>query len=409
MLMRGSSFDTARKIMQPQLKGVTMAKQTSLFKHDAANAYLNLAKTKVLGGGSKPPSTPSPVTAIAIPSSGLSVPRGKCQVIDPSQGSGFEMVQLGMVVPKHINGTFRVKFCPSKKSVLQGKFVVQRLHDCNLEKSFLYDKAIEGELRDRFGPDELTLELEGPEFVWLEQKHVGSCKYHFAYRVETPGLYRLVGYSYRGGYESLNEKQEPEYYFPPIQYDNLVGDSVWIDLNHREGDISAEITHKKKRLKCTKLNSPGRWVHKTGINIFKNATVQHKARPRGTGRGWAINPREYRWSPYDCYLESFTNSQAGDCLSNRGIQFRGDSHTRILFNHLMSFSCGVVPGEMCFSGKSESEHAPCRASKVSALPMQMCLQASAKCHNDHCALLYIVLGSQIHSHAEVEKSLLCRF
>jgi hypothetical protein len=310
MLMRGLSF------MQQHSQGLAMAKQTSLFKSDTGKPNMNPPKIRILAGSSKPSTPPQvPGTAITISSSRLSVAPGKCRIINPLPGPGFEMVQLGMVVPKHINSTFRVKFCPSRKSVLQGKFVVQRLHDCSLEKSFLYDKAIEGELRDRFGPDELTLELEGPEFVWLEQEHVGSCKYNFAYRVKTPGIYRVVGFSYRGDFESLNEKQESDYYFPPILYDNLVGDSVWIDLSLREGDTFTENTY-KKHAKCTKLDSPGRWVHRTGINIFKNVTVQHKARPKGTGRGWAINPREYRWSPYNCNLVLFTNRQAGECLAN---------------------------------------------------------------------------------------------
>jgi hypothetical protein len=320
----------------------------------------------------KPPPTPSPPPApampsIPIPSSGLRVPLGTCQVIEPTTGAGFEMAQLGMIVPKDVNSTFRVKFCPSKQTVLRGTFTVERLEDCNLQKPFLYDQTIQEELQKRFGPDELTMELEGREIVWMYQRHVGSCQYKFTYRVDTPGLYRLIAYSYRGNFESLNERQESGYYFPPITYDNLVGEAAWIDLTPAQGDESLQVTPKKLPM-CSQLNAPGRWVHTTGINVFKNTSVYHKARPRGTGRPWAVNPREFTWQPYDCTLRHFTAAQASACLTNRTIQLRGDSHTRIFFNHLMKFSCGTTPSDACFKPSRRAD-ARCSLSKVSCLSL----------------------------------------
>ena len=103
-----------------------------------------------------------------------------------------------MTVPRNISDVFQISFCPSLSTVLQGHFQVDRLVDCNEQKRFVWDKDIERELRDRFGQDELTLELEGPEIVWLPQRYRGQCSYSFSYRVETPGLYRLVAFSYRG-------------------------------------------------------------------------------------------------------------------------------------------------------------------------------------------------------------------
>ena len=140
----------------------------------------------------------------------------------------------------------------------------------------VYDEEIERELRERFGPDELTLELEGPEIVWMMQRHLGQCKYMFEYRVETPGLYRLVARSYRGNFESINEVQGGvggPYYFPPIHYDDLVGEWAWIDLKVYSGDAweGQKVAYSDMEV-CDRGDEPGRWVRGRIFDHFSGRT-----------------------------------------------------------------------------------------------------------------------------------------
>jgi len=249
--------------------------------------------------------------------------------------------------------------------------VAPRLRGCDLETHFIYDADIERELRQRFGPDELTLELEGnndatqhpqshtiwrrcdalthepkgPELVWMPQRHVGECAYEFEYKVERASLYRLVGFSYRGGYGSLNEIQEPEHYFPPLQYDDLTGEWAWIDLNlYDEGDEGHPGIRQERaegRPKCARLDAPGRWVHYGGgARVWLSNPLQHKPRPHGTYRKWLVDPRQFRWQPYGCDAPEYAPHDVQQCLSGRSIQFRGDSHTRVLMAHFAYSACG---------------------------------------------------------------------
>jgi hypothetical protein len=142
--------------------------------------------------------------------------------VKPQAHAGFELSLLGMSPPANTTDYYRIYHCPSKETVTRGLFKVERLRDCLLNRNFVYDKVIEEQLRKRycpaeyslslslalslalalalalalslslslsrararalslslshththrFGPDELTMELEGPEVVWMQQHH----------------------------------------------------------------------------------------------------------------------------------------------------------------------------------------------------------------------------------------------
>jgi len=254
---------------------------------------------------------------------------------------------------------------------LRGTFIVKRLRGCDLVSHFVHDDNIEKELRQKFGPDELTMELEGPELVWMPQRHVGDCVYKFDYRVETPALYRLVGFSFRGGYESLNEVQEQGFYFPPLSYDDLTGEWAWIDLKLYADGGEGEGNHHRSRgtggavPQCGRLDAPGRWVHKHGGgSVWLSKPIQHKPKPHGTHRKWLVDPRQFRWQPYGCDAPEYAADGIRQCLSGRRIQFRGDSHTRVFLAHFASTACGMpfsddVPE--CLRGGICRESVLCRA------------------------------------------------
>jgi hypothetical protein len=61
-----------------------------------------------------------------------------------------------MSLPANTTDYFRIYHCPSKETVTRGLFKVERLRDCQLSRNFVYDKVIEEQLRERFGPAEYT-------------------------------------------------------------------------------------------------------------------------------------------------------------------------------------------------------------------------------------------------------------
>jgi len=143
------------------------------------------------------------------------------------------------------------------------------------------DPDIESELRARFGPDELALELEGPELVWMPQRHAGGCAYEFDYRVETPALYRLVAFSFRGKYESLQELQHPDYYFPPLHYDDLLGTAP----PRRGAGGAAPLLWRVPFSQRLSRGAGGRPPRAVGTRGGPRAAKVTPGRPQASGRG----------------------------------------------------------------------------------------------------------------------------
>jgi len=48
-----------------------------------------------------------------------------------------------------------------------------------------------------------------------------------------------------------------------------------------------------------------------------------------------------RWDAYDCNLPQTTPQSFVECVSVLKIDFIGDSHVRILYNHILRSFCGV--------------------------------------------------------------------
>jgi hypothetical protein len=48
-----------------------------------------------------------------------------------------------------------------------------------------------------------------------------------------------------------------------------------------------------------------------------------------------------RWLPYECELPDTSSPAFRRCMDGKRIDFKGDSHARIFFNHLLKAHCGV--------------------------------------------------------------------
>lgn len=177
------------------------------------------------------------------------------------------------------------------------------------------------------GPDELTVFLEGPEFLKLRGVHVGACRYVFSFDATLPGAYRAFALALRADWQALNETgaattilpfpvgvegfewpadddgegvraslrkgdgagafsrrlhHDPGHHwelsrFPPYTLDNILGDKLLMHLGvlRSDGASSADAVE-AARLEvlsdasacnslppCDEVAPPGRWVRKT--------------------------------------------------------------------------------------------------------------------------------------------------
>jgi len=86
-----------------------------------------------------------------------------------------------------------------------------------------------------------------------------------------------VAWSYRGNFESINEVQGGvggPYYFPPIHYDDLVGEWAWIDLKVYSGDAweGQKVAYSDMEV-CDRGDEPGRWVQGRILTIFRGGPI----------------------------------------------------------------------------------------------------------------------------------------
>lgn len=76
------------------------------------------------------------------------------------------------------------------------------------------------------GPDELSVELEGPELLSLEPVFDSlTCSYAFHYGLTAPGRYRIRVSAHRGGYGGLTETHRA---YPETSFDSVLGDGAFI-------------------------------------------------------------------------------------------------------------------------------------------------------------------------------------
>ena len=85
---------------------------------------------------------------------------------------------------------------------------LQRILGCDAASStvnFTHDGDTAAMGRQRFGPDELHLLLEGPEHLSGRPRYLGDCTYQYSVHVTIPGKYRLFVVGQRADWGGLHE------------------------------------------------------------------------------------------------------------------------------------------------------------------------------------------------------------
>jgi hypothetical protein len=91
---------------------------------------------------------------------------------------------------------------------------------CIQSTKLSYPQDIALEARSLFGPDEILVDLEGPELISPLQTHLGGCKYAFFYKITIGGEYYLRIKVLREGYAAITET---DHSFRQPYFDDVIG------------------------------------------------------------------------------------------------------------------------------------------------------------------------------------------
>ena len=206
------------------------------------------------------------------------------------------------------------------------------LNDVNIS----LDRETEAFIRSSIGPHEFFFLVEGRETFWAPQLYQGQCNYRFPFHILQPAsAFRLHLMLLRNNFAANNELN-PE--FPPVDMtiivDGAMIESPWSHQLFATQDV------------CVRVPG-GRYVY------LGNDTEEMLRREPAFTVGLLpvsllIDMRlrsSVQWRPYDCSgslsqsLSPATpfNTQCG----GHKIDFFGDSHMRVTFNHLLLEKCGL--------------------------------------------------------------------
>ena len=272
---------------------------------------------------------------------------------------GFEEVEMisrtGTIADLN-SGKFHFWICADSKR-LCGIIRIHKEFGCNENDEFSKDPLYSNFVRTKIGPDEFVLGLEGPELhsLTLMLKYKGNCTYDMPFEVSTPGLYHLnlvwLREHYVGAQEGTVGWLEGQAYKPlgdncfvnlSITNDHMVADSIL--KQHHEKKNSANQLLPMCDLRCPNYTYiPGRWVYrkkKSSLIFHRGPHPFYHRKVTNTQLHTWIRLEDFSWLPINCALPNFSQAQILRSLVQKKILFEGDSHMRMLYNSLLTFSCG---------------------------------------------------------------------
>ena len=204
------------------------------------------------------------------------------------------------------------------------------------------DRETEAFIRSKIGPHEFFFLVEGRETFWAPQSYEGHCNYRFFFHFVNPAsAFRLHLVQLRSNFAANNELI-PE--FPPVNMTIIVDSRVESPWSHQL-NATQDV--------CIRVPG-GRFVY------LGNDTNEMLRREPAFSVGLLPVPllidmrlrSSVQWQPYDCrgYPPSPAQLQLHapppaktfnvQCAGQK-IDFFGDSHMRVVFNHLLLDKCGV--------------------------------------------------------------------
>ena len=220
-----------------------------------------------------------------------------------------------------------------------GYFILRTLLVCNEGDSIIsFDKETADEVRRSIGPHEFFTLIEGVETIWLAQEYLGHCVYRFPFRLSIPSpRHRLHLVQMRKDYWGFNEVNSS--LFPQVDI-SVIANQVFFTL---PWPIS-QISDTKILEDCVSNPKSSRFVlTETSADIFDYTplSLSQSDLPLTNFYVDLRSSISTRWDSYDCKIPQTTPQSFVECGSGLKIDFIGDSHLRVLFNHLLRIFCGV--------------------------------------------------------------------
>jgi hypothetical protein len=142
--------------------------------------------------------------------------------------------------------------------------------------------------------------------------------------------------------------QEVDITFPHLNVVSLLNGA-------RFGPLPSEYWAQPRSFFCNLSTTPGRFVYRESAeSLFDKSTLPastFQVGPQNRHCIYALPTTSYfvdlassqlvRWEPYNCVIPSAEPTDFYNDLQGLRIDFSGDSHMRILFNHVLKRFCGV--------------------------------------------------------------------
>lgn len=322
----------------------TMYEQLNNVRHELESLQMQAANRHRMSNASKRHGAAARETFCRLPGSDLRIltaPDGKFE------GTGKTKRLDGIVQTFPIQDKFGVLLCVHEQGTSGVVRIHKRMH-CNEHVAFTKDAEYESLIRQRFGPDEFILNLEGPELHGLNAnlQYRGNCTYDLPFEVSTAGLYHVNLVWCRENYVGAREGVLG---WLPDHLDKPLGERCFVRLGNTKYSEEVLRRHLKRQKTVCDLRSSnytymrGRWVFQgsNASKIFHAGPVPLYHRHVGDSRmhTW-VRLEEYAWMPTSCDLPKMSAKGAMHCLQGKRILFEGDSHMRMLYNALLTYVCG---------------------------------------------------------------------
>jgi len=239
-----------------------------------------------------------------------------------------------------------------QKSSYIGYFMLRYRLGCEEGTSMIsFDEETANEVRRRIGPHEFYTLIEGIETLWLAQEYLGTCVYRFPFRLSLPApRHRLYLVQMRKDYWGFNEVNSS--LFPQVDI-SVIANQVFFTLPWP----IIKIVETSELPNCYGHSDASRFVvvSEGFTDVFDNAPISLPQSDLPL-TNFYVDLRSSitaRWDAFDCSIPQTTPPTFAECMSGLKIDFIGDSHMRILYNHLLRSLCGVPQAAQKGWGESQ--------------------------------------------------------
>ena len=233
---------------------------------------------------------------------------------------------------------------------VRGHFVARQERACDEASGWISpDAALAAEVRRSMGPHELHLVIEGVETRWLEQEHLGRCAYRFPFRLAVAApRHRLRLLQLRRDYWGFNEVNMSEF---PLNDVVVIADCVFFSLPTQQQqatrpaaslpNLAAAEAASSRLPECVESTEEGRFVA-TDANVLDGEPILLRSdMPDAKFYVDLHTPTAAQWRPFDCAVPYVSPADFQSRFDGKRVDFAGDSHARVFFNHVLRTYCSV--------------------------------------------------------------------